>query len=415
MPRAIPCPGEDTSFESVAFAKAIQAKLLQGRKLIRNKKREAKANVTVEDGPGVLRLVLSGEWVTTEIAGLDEPLHKASLSHAPRIEIDGGSISRLDSVGAWLLIRTRRALEKASGNPVALSVPENFVPLIETIERSHEAPPCAAPASRTIAGYVADVGKNTVEFLSSSYAVLGFLGRVTVEFVQGIIRPRRDIPWPALIKQIEETGLNALPIVGLLSFLIGIVMAYQGADQLRRFGAEIFTINLLGVATLREIGGLMTAIIVAGRSGSAFTAQIGTMKVNQEIDAMQTIGINVVEVLVLPRILALVITLPLLTFYADVMGLIGGAVMVYYDLGYTVPAFMRQLESAITLNTFMVGMIKAPVFAFLIALVGCLEGLRVKNNAESVGQQTTRAVVESIFLVIVVDAVFSVLFSIIGF
>jgi phospholipid/cholesterol/gamma-HCH transport system permease protein len=220
--------------------------------------------------------------------------------------------------------------------------------------------------------------------------------------------------WPALFRQIEETGINALPIVGLLSFLIGVVIAYQGADQLRRFGAEVFTINLLGVSTLREIGVLMTAIIIAGRSGSAFTAHIGTMKVNQELDAMQTIGLNTVRVLVLPRVFGLLITLPLLTFYADVLGLIGGAVMCYFDLGYTAPVYLRQLQQAVDLNTFLVGMSKAPVFAFVIALVGCLEGLRVENNAESVGRQTTASVVESIFLVIVFDAGFSIMFSILG-
>ncbi len=387
---------------------------LRGQELFKGNKKKAKAWVTTERGPDELRLVLGGEWLTTEIADLDKPLDKIDDFPGSRIEVDAAAISRLDSAGAWLLVRTRRFLEKASGKTVSISLPEHFVPLIETVERTHDAPPVSIPPRRTIRGYLADVGEYTMELLSGGYSLLGFLGRVTVEGVQGIIRPTREIPWPALIKQIEETGLNALPIVGLLSFLIGIVIAYQGADQLRQFGAEIFTVNLLGVATLREIGGLMTAIIVAGRSGSAFTAQIGTMKVNQEIDAMQTIGVNVVEVLVLPRVLALMITLPLLTFYADVMGLVGGAIMVYYDLGYSIPAYMRQLESAISINTFMVGMIKAPVFAFLIAVVGCLEGLRVKNNAESVGQQTTRAVVESIFLVIVVDAIFSVMFSILG-
>jgi phospholipid/cholesterol/gamma-HCH transport system permease protein len=194
-----------------------------------------------------------------------------------------------------------------------------------------------------------------------------------------------------------------------------VVIAYQGADQLRRFGAEIFTINLLGVSLLREIGVLITAIIVAGRSGSAFTAQIGTMRVNEEIDAMQTLGLNIAEVLVVPRVLGLIISLPLLAFYADVMGMIGGAVMTYFDLGITIPVFMRQLSEAITWQTLAVGLIKAPVFAFLIGLVGCFEGLRVERNAASVGKLTTRSVVESIFLVMVFDAGFSILFSVLGF
>jgi phospholipid/cholesterol/gamma-HCH transport system permease protein len=183
---------------------------------------------------------------------------------------------------------------------------------------------------------------------------------------------------------------------------------------LKRFGAEIFTINLLGVGVFREIGGLITAIIVAGRSGSAFTAQIGTMRVNEEIDAMQTIGLNTVDVLVLPRVIGLVIALPLLTFFSDIMGLIGGAVMCYFQLGITIPAFMRQLGEAVTVNTMLVGLIKAPVFAFVISLVGCYEGFQVERNAASVGQLTTRSVVESVFLVIVLDAAFSIMFSVLG-
>jgi phospholipid/cholesterol/gamma-HCH transport system permease protein len=179
-------------------------------------------------------------------------------------------------------------------------------------------------------------------------------------------------------------------------------------------GAEIYTINLLGVSILRELGVLITAIIVAGRSGSAFTAHIGTMRVNEEIDAMQTLGLNTTEILVVPRVIGLVIALPILTFFADVIGVMGGMVMVYLELGITIPAFMRELESAITLNTFLVGMIKAPVFAFIIGLVGCFEGFRVERNAASVGLLTTRAVVESIFLVIAFDAGFSILFSKLG-
>jgi phospholipid/cholesterol/gamma-HCH transport system permease protein len=197
-------------------------------------------------------------------------------------------------------------------------------------------------------------------------------------------------------------------------FLMGIVLAYQGADQLKRFDMEIFTINALGIGVLREIGVLFTAIIVAGRSGSAFTAQIGTMKVNEEIDAMQTIGLNVIDVLILPRVIALVIALPLLTLYADVMAMIGGAVMCYFDLGITVPMYVRQLHDAVTINTLLVGLIKAPVFAYVIAMVGCYEGMNVERNAASVGKLTTRSVVESVFLVIVLDAGFSVLFSMLG-
>jgi phospholipid/cholesterol/gamma-HCH transport system permease protein len=210
--------------------------------------------------------------------------------------------------------------------------------------------------------------------------------------------------------------VRAVPIIALLAFLLGVVLAYQGADQLRRFGAELLTVNLVATAMLREVGCLITAIVVAGRSGSAFTAQIGTMKLNQEVDAMQTIGLNTVEVLVLPRLLGLMVALPLLTFVANIMGLIGGAMMCYFHLGITVPSFTRQLYSVLTINswTFWLGFIKAPVFAAIIVLVGCFEGLRVEGNAGSVGSQTTRSVVEAIFLVIVFDASFSILFSLLG-
>jgi phospholipid/cholesterol/gamma-HCH transport system permease protein len=209
----------------------------------------------------------------------------------------------------------------------------------------------------------------------------------------------------------EQAGVNAMPIVGLLSFLIGVVFAYQGADQLRRFGAEIYTVNLLGIAILRELGVLLTAIIIAGRSGSAFTAQIGTMQVNEEIDALRTLGLDPVEVLVVPRILGLALTLPLLAIYADFMGLLGGCLMSWASLGILIPTFLDQLRSAIGEWTFWVGIVKAPFFAAIIALVGCYEGFNVERSADSVGRLTTQSVVEAIFLVILADAAFSILFS----
>ena len=239
---------------------------------------------------------------------------------------------------------------------------------------------------------------------------LGFLGEVTLAAGRVITRPRRLRP-VSFISQMQRTGPAAVPIVGLLSFLIGIVFAYQGAVQLRQFGAEIFTVNLLGIAFVRELGVLLSAIIIAGRSGSAFTAEIGTMQVNEEIDAMITIGLDPIEVLVLPRVGALMVTLPLMTFFANVMGLLGGAALCDLQLHIPLPLFLSQLNSAMTGWTFWLGLIKAPFFAVVIALVGCREGLRVSRNAESVGRQTTLSVVESIFLVIVLDAAFSIVFA----
>lgn len=357
-------------------------------------------------------LQLGGRWTIRESARLDPEL-RALNPGAGAIAIDGSQIERLDSTGAWLVLRTRRALEQAGHKISKFTLPELYQPLMEDLEKG-KGPPVERPRRRNFTDRLERIGRATVHAARQGYLMLGYLGRVTVETVDAIASPKSNMRFAAIVHQVEETGISALPIVGLLAFLVGVVLAYQGADQLKRFGAQLFTINLLGVGVLREIGGLITAIIVAGRSGSAFTAQIGTMRVNEEIDAMQTIGLNTVDVLVLPRIIGLVIALPILTFFADLMGLVGGAVMCYFQLGFTIPVFMRQLNDAITVNTLMVGLIKAPVFAFVISLVGCYEGFQVERNAASVGLLTTRSVVESVFLVIVLDAAFSVMFSVLG-
>jgi phospholipid/cholesterol/gamma-HCH transport system permease protein len=373
------------------------------------------AVLRTEDKGSLFRLIATGDWVISETPRLDGELKALRVTTARDIEIDGSGITLLDSAGAWLLLRTKHVFEEGGRNIKSFSIPEHYSPLIELIEREHTGGPVDPHGHHhNLTALLERMGRATVHIGRQGYDFLGFLGRVTIEAGEAIIAPRRELPFPALIHQIEETGVTALPIVGLLAFLLGVVLAYQGADQLKRFGAQIYTIDFLGVGFLRELGGLITAIIVAGRSGSAFTAQIGTMRVNEEIDAMQTLGLNVAEVLVLPRVLGLVIALPLLTFFADVIGIIGGLVMTYFDLGITIPAFMRELQGAISVNTLMVGLIKAPVYAFLIALVGCFEGLRVERNAASVGKLTTRSVVEAIFLVIATDAGFSILFSVLG-
>jgi phospholipid/cholesterol/gamma-HCH transport system permease protein len=358
------------------------------------------------------RLELGGAWTIAASAKLDKDLRGLAPQGEGPLTIDASQLERLDSSGAWLLLRTRRALEAGGRKVEGPDLPDSYRPLLENLEKTKPVPATRPPRPKTFLRRLYIIGKGTMHALSQAYSMLGYLGRVTVETGEAIARPKHNLRVAAIFHQIEETGINALPIVGLLSFLIGVVLAYQGVDQLRQFGAEIFTINILGVGLLREIGGLITAIIVAGRSGSAFTAHIGTMRVNQEIDAMQTMGLNTIDTLVLPRVIGLVIVMPLLTFYADVTGLIGGAVMCYFDLNITFPVFLRQLDQAVDVNTFLVGIIKAPVFAFVIALVGCYEGFRVERNAASVGSLTTRSVVESIFLVIVLDAAFSVLFSV---
>ena len=374
----------------------------------------ARPGAWFEVEPGVFKA--GGRWTIVESARLDQQLRELQAGSGQTITMDASGIERLDSTGAWLLLRTRRALESAGRTVSALNVPERYASLLENLDRDDPARHAQqrGPRMSPWRYRLYRIGKATVEAGRQGWRMLGYLGRVTVETGEMIVAPRKNLRFAAMMYQVEETGISALPIVGLLAFLIGIVLAYQGADQLKRFGAQIFTINLLGVGVLREIGGLITAIIVAGRSGSAFTAHLGSMRVNQEIDAMQTMGLNTVDTLVLPRIIGLVIALPLLTFYANIMALIGGAMMCYFDLGITIPVFLRQLNQAVDVGTLMVGLVKAPVFAFVIALVGCYEGFQVERNAASVGLLTTRSVVESIFMIIVLDAGFSIVFSVLG-
>jgi len=362
-----------------------------------------------------LRIVAGGEWIVPEVPRLDGLLKALPVTGAQSAEIDASGVDALDSAGAWLLVRTAQDLARRKVRVERLTVPERYATLLSAISGTEtDASLNMHPPTPSFRHFLERLGRGTEHVGRQAWDLTGFLGRVVVETFEAILSPRRELPIPAFVHQLEETGLTALPIVGLLAFLLGIVLTYQGADQLKRFGAQIYTIDFLGIGFLRELGGLVTAIIVAGRSGSAFTAQIGTMRVNEETDAMQTIGLNITEILVVPRVLGLMIALPLLTFYADVVGIIGGMVMTYFDLGITIPAFMRELSSAITLKTLLVGLVKAPVFAFVIALVGCFEGMRVERNAASVGRLTTRSVVESIFLIIALDAGFSVLFSILG-
>ena len=353
-------------------------------------------------------LAVGGAWTIAESARLDRALNALNAEGAR--EIDASKVTRLDSAGAWLLLRTRRAI----GGSGALNVPERYGPLLENLDQENAPEPRRSRIPPGFRGRLYKIGRATMLFWSQTVSILEYLGRVTIETGEAIARPKHNLRIAAMVHQVEETGINALPIVGLLSFLIGVVLAYQAVDQLKQFGAQNLTVNGLGIIILREMGVLMTSIIVAGRSGSAFTAQIGTMRVNEEIDAMQTMGLNTVDTLVLPRIIGLVIALPLLTLYADIMGLIGGAIMCYFDLGMTFPVFLRQLQGAVTVNTLVVGLIKAPVFAFVIALVGCYEGFQVERNAASVGLLTTRSVVEAVFLVIVLDAAFSIMFSVLG-
>jgi phospholipid/cholesterol/gamma-HCH transport system permease protein len=364
----------------------------------------------IREGAFVLRV--GGAWRVQSAAELDRKLDALDPGTARSALIDLAEVESLDSAGAWLILRTERTLESRGLKVSVANVRPEIEPLFRKVESSREAVPRERRHhhQRGFRDFVREVGEYTIWFLLQASELVGFLGLVTITIGRTLRQPER-LRFIALITHMERTGVSAMPIVGMICFLIGVVMAYQGADLLHRFGAEIYTVNLVGIGILRELGILLTAIIVAGRSGSAFTAEIGAMKVREEVDAMRTLGLDPIEILVLPRMFALVLVLPLLAFYANFMGLLGGALMSWATLDIPLPLFTRQLQSALFGWTFWLGPLKAPFFAVVIALIGCYQGLKVSQSAESVGRLTTVSVVESIFLVIVLDAAFSIVFS----
>ncbi len=359
------------------------------------------------------RMTLSGRWQTAFLGPIDAPLREVTPDTQTAATIDLSAVEAMDTAGAWLVHRCLRQWRRAGLSATVTGGSSVYRDLVYTVSAFDAKCPDPPPPVNAILAIVARTGRATIDVLRAAVALLNFFGMTLTALGRSLVRPGR-LRTTALAYHIESTGLNALPIVGLISFLVGVVLAFQGADQLSRFGAEIFTVDLVGIGVLREMGVLLTAIIVAGRSGSAFTAQIGTMKVNEEVAAMQVMGLDPIDVLVIPRLVALIFTLPLLTFYADLMGLAGGALMAVVALDISPLQFLRQLNNAVPVSAYWVGLVKAPVFALVIAVVGCFEGLRVAGSAESVGVLTTRAVVEGIFLVITLDALFSVFFAVIG-
>jgi phospholipid/cholesterol/gamma-HCH transport system permease protein len=371
----------------------------------------ATATLVESKEPGSLILAATGEWLVETAADLDRRLRGIEAPKGGRVLLDLTGIDRLDTTGAWLLLRTEHDLTER-GNAVEMrNLRPSFEPLIDQVRSAGFIAPARhlRPAHHSIAGFIAHIGEVSLGLIARAYSILGFFGLVSTTAVRLVRHPRR-LSVTAIVAQMEQTGVNALPIVGLLTFLIGVVIAYQGADYLRFYGLESYTVQLTGASILRELGVLLTAIILAGRSGSAFTAQIGTMRVNEEIDAMRTIGLDPVEVLVLPRLFGLMLTLPMLTLFANFMGIFGGGLMAWSQLGIGIPEFLDHL-STIAPWSFWIGMIKSPFFAVVIALIGCYEGFQVSGSAESVGRLTTLSVVEAIFLVIVLDAGFSIFFS----
>jgi phospholipid/cholesterol/gamma-HCH transport system permease protein len=369
------------------------------------------ATLVESEESGSLVMAATGEWLVETAAALDRRLRALEMPRGRRVTLDLAQIDRLDTAGAWLLLRTEQDLT-AQGNAVEMrNLRPSFEPLIDQVRAAGTVAPARhpRPAHHTIAGFIAHIGEISLGLIARAYSILGFFGLVSATTLRLARHPRR-LSITALVVQMEQSGLNALPIVGLINFLIGVVVAYQGSDYLRFYGLENYTVQLTAASVLRELGVLLTAIILAGRSGSAFTAQIGTMRVTEEIDAMRTIGLDPVEVLVLPRVFGLVLTLPMLTLCANFMGVFGGGLMAWGVLGISIPEFFNYL-SQLAPWSYWVGMIKSPFFGLIIALIGCYEGFQVERSAESVGRLTTLSVVEAIFLVIVTDAGFSIFFS----
>jgi phospholipid/cholesterol/gamma-HCH transport system permease protein len=364
--------------------------------------------IVLTPSPGAVasELRCCGIWSVRTIADLEQRLAEVHWPEGGEIVVDGSGITVLDTSGAWLLHRTVRQRAKYGCVVRVQGLRTEFATVLQLLA-AREIPletPIVQPPP-----WLARVGRRAWSVVAGTHGYLAFVGESALALLGALRHPRR-LRWRPILHNVQTAGVEALPITGLLSFLMGIVIAYQGADQLQRLGANIFVVDLVALAMLRELSPLLTAIIIAGRSGSAYTAQIGTMKVTEEIDALRTIGVGAQDLLVLPKVVALVIVMPLLTVYTDVTGVLGGMVMASMQLDVGFDLFVDRLEEAIQPSSYWTGLAKAPVFAMIIALVGCFRGFQVSGSAESVGAQTTLSVVQSIFLVIITDALFSIVF-----
>ncbi len=369
-------------------------------------------SISSEQTPEGILVRIAGDLVTQSLDAVEQSLESIT-PNGTSVTLDISEVGAMDTSGAWLFADLERRF-KSAGQEIRFSgATQAHTDLIENVAYyiPEEAGPEAPPKGFLV--WVERVGKRTVQAWEDTLSILGFLGLTLHRLVRTLMMPWR-LRRASLFTHMEETGFKAMPIVGLMGFLIGVVLAFQGATQLKQFGAEIFVVELISISVLRELGILLTAIIVAGRSGSAFTASIGSMKVQEEIDAMRTLGLDPIEVLVVPRVLALLIVLPILGFVADMAGLIGGALMSWIDLGVSPGMFVTRLKENTDVWHLAVGMIKAPFFALVIGIIACWQALQVKGSSESVGQRTTASVVQSIFMVIAIDALFSIFFSEIG-
>ena len=362
-----------------------------------------------------LELAAAGSWTAPHAGELEKLVDSVAgeASKAKNVSIDMKGVREFDTFGAWLLERLTRQWTSSGRETVILGMPEHDRDLLEEMHAVNRAPPAPPKHENQIVSFLAGVGRAGAEFGRGLVVFADMLGAIGMATARVLTRPR-DFRFTSTVNQLDRVTWQAVPIILLITFLIGGIISQQGIFHFRKFGAELYAVDLVGILVLREIGVLIVAIMVAGRSGSSYTAELGSMKMREEIDALRTMGFDPVEVLILPRIIVLIIALPVLTFLGSMAALYGGGLVAWLYGGISPDIYISRLTEAISLTHFKVGMIKAPFMGLVIGVVACAEGLRVKGSAESLGLQTTASVVESIFLVIVLDGLFAMFFASIG-
>lgn len=365
---------------------------------------EQQATISVENNVVYCR----GAWTIPNLPQLERRGQTLRWPDAPTVLYNAAEVTAMDTGGALMLQRCIDGLQHKGHQTSLNGLKPEFAQLLQRVQ----AQPTQAGGNAAVRkGKWVDGPIRVIHSRQdSAVRALAFIGESTLALFHSIVRPR-SIRWNSLMRFVELDGVRALPITGLLTFLVGIVIAYQGAEQLKKFGTNIFIVDLVGISLLREIAPLIVAILIAGRSGSAYAAEIGTMKVTEELDAVRTLGISPMNLLVLPRALGLIIALPLLTVYADVVGVFGGMLIALGELNVSFVEFITRFEEAVPLRHFLIGLGKAPFFAALIALVGCYQGFQIRGGVDDVGRHTTISVVQGIFLVIVFDAICSILLN----
>ncbi|HWE79601.1 MAG TPA: MlaE family lipid ABC transporter permease subunit [Pseudolabrys sp.] len=361
-----------------------------------------------------LRLSASGAWTSYNATPLEREIDAAARRHveAKSVAIDMAAVERLDTFGAWLLERLVRSFTSRGCATEVTGLKQDYRALMDELHQVRLAEPSQGGGNRLVEGLAA-VGRHVAGVGDSLVAILNMLGALCVAIARVVAHPRR-FRFTALVHQLDNVAWRGVPIILLITFLVGAIISQQGIFHFRKFGADIYVVDMIGILVLRELGVLIVCIMVAGRSGSAYTAELGSMKMREEIDALHTMGLDPIEVLAVPRVLALIIGVPILTFLGSLAALYGGGLVAWLYGGIDPDIFLQRLKEAIDLKTFEVGMIKAPFMALVVGVVACVEGLKVKGSSESLGLQTTASVVESIFLVIVLDGFFAIFFASIG-